>query len=118
MFKIDTHDVTEENSVTVETLLKANCYPYSHSMYETATVPSRRRRTSRECLVLSADFCFPDASPAFQVEFVIVCLSEIKVDTNGHRWAELLMMGCMVKSWHIYGVDKLGKALGGSSQMC
>lgn len=100
--EIDTHDVTEQNSVTAETLLKANCYPYSHSMYKTATVPSNRRRAGRECLVLSADFCFPHASPAFQVEFVIVFLSEIKVDTNEYCWAELLLKGSMVKLWHIY----------------
>lgn len=55
--------------------------------------------------MLSAGFGFPHASPAFQVEFVIVCLSEMKVDSNRHCWAELLMMGGAVKSWHVYGVS-------------
>lgn len=82
MSEINIHDVTEQNSITMETLLKAGCYPYSHSMYKTATVSSNGRRAGKECLVLSGDFCFPHASPAFQIELGVVCLSEIKVDTN------------------------------------
>lgn len=69
-------------------------------------------------MVLSADFCFSHASPTFQVEFVIICCREIKVDADGHCWVELLMKDCMVKSWHAYGADKLGKTLGGLSQTC
>jgi len=70
MSEVDTYDVTEQNSVRAETLLKASCYSYSHSMYNTAMVPSNRRRAGREYVVLSADFCFPHASPSFEVEFI------------------------------------------------
>lgn len=42
------------------------------------TVPSNRRRAGRECLVLTAGFCFPHASPALKLK---ACLSKIKVNT-------------------------------------
>lgn len=97
MSEINTHDVTERNSMTVETVMMADCYAYIHLMYKKATMPSNRRRAGRECLVLSANYCFPRAYSAFQVEFNAVFLSEIKVGSNEHHWTELLMKGCMVK---------------------
>lgn len=61
--------------------------------------------------VLSANYCFPHAYPAFQVEFIAVFLSEVKVDSNDRCWTELLMKGCMVKLWHIYEQTSYGKHL-------